>query len=230
MKLLEGPIRRVGYGPLNKILRQIEDYGGIICGGYARHLVTIDPKKNKEYSDIDIYPGRKDYLNMILDYAHRMMDYEGTIDYSGIKATTFKFKQRPIVPSEKPIFVQVIEKFGYPVDIIRDFDISVCQVFAYLRDGKCYFTPGFWDDLIEGQFRYLLPIGPKDTERAFYRISKYLNKGFRLDTKDFLDIYRNLPDVFDKDFFMSYLKDAVENKYEVMDWQKIQTIDYIANT
>lgn len=225
-QLLGAPVRRIGYRPITKLLRHVEDIGGLVYGGYARYLVTINPRQIKPFADIDIYPKSKQYTNNILDYLQRHLTFIGGSNYNGVKAHSFEYGR----VYYGPLKIQIIEKYGTPESIINDFDITLCQVMVSMKHRTCFFTRDFWNDLVDNRFRYRYPIGTKDTEHAFYRITKYLNKGFALDMRDFVEIYRNLTDDHDKDFFISYLKQSVDSDLQdkVLDWPKIKVIDTFA--
>jgi hypothetical protein len=229
-QLLGAPVKRVVYRPLTKVLRHVEDIGGLIYGGYARYLVTPNRSNLRRFNDIDIFPQHERYLRNITDYLDRHIGNGRVHNYNGVRVYTYKFSKNFFWHDDVPLKIQVVEKFGSPEQIMDGFDITLCQVMVSLKLRQAYFTRDFWNDLIDNRFRFRYPISTDDLNHSSYRIVKYINKGFELDMPAFTDIYRNLADEHDKDYFISCLKQGVLPEFDSLDWAKIRVIETLATS
>jgi hypothetical protein len=175
---------------LLNILMDIQDKGGYIAGGYARHLICGSP-----YSDIDIFtnsPTAKVRIMKLLKDKKYLSNPIRSKIY-GFKVYAYKYR---IGDLDKNITedIQIVEQAVHPHKVIDTFDFTVCQVYADLFEGVCYADPRFVEDYINKRLVYNYIDKDRPPVSLIYRVKEYIDKGYEISKEDVFELYKNVVD------------------------------------
>lgn len=169
---------------LSPLIKHVYRNGGVVCGGFARHLGTKD---DSTFGDIDVWPENEESLKNLLAFFTRLLHKIrnnkkvsiNSSNYNGIENTRFviPFKDLYMNTSapKSPYTFNIIHNPGKPEEIISDFDFTVCQ--AFLPDPRIPLIYAVDSWLIDNKEK-ILNIGSKTHKKSFYRIIKYIHKGY----------------------------------------------------
>lgn len=166
------PIMRPAEMP-EEFLKAVYNAGGVVCGGFARHLASSN--KDSTSKDIDVYPLNKDALRNLIVVFDRISHDSGcggisdTSLYQEVSSQTAFFQQ-----NERTFKAQIVHMPMYPEEVLSTFDFTVCQAFLDLPRLRVI-TPQDWK--YHEDTRLLRLTNSRRTYLA-YRLTKYLDKGY----------------------------------------------------
>ena len=180
------PIMRIGDMP-KKFLNDVYLSGGVVCGGFARHLASsnLDSVAN----DIDIYPMDLTALRLLLSLFNTYSIEGGwgnlaaPTNYHGVSASN-----TVITHNRFHIRVQLVHMPMPPKEVINTFDFTVCQAYLDLYNQKIV-TPSYWKLHEDAR---LLRLGTIKREYLSYRLIKYMKKGYAPDYDTIMTFMANI--------------------------------------
>jgi hypothetical protein len=188
---------------LQYIFKHIIQFDGFICGGYARYCCAYpgenDKREIKVAGDLDVYCySEESYLKI-----KERMTNNG---YSAIKendiaiSMKISFSGFPPIQLIKPFVADRVNTSGTLKQVLGNFDFSVARCGIFISNAihdsfelKAIADVNFEEDEKVNRLRIKhihCPIA------EFYRIAKYMNKGFNVST---LEIIKTLQDWEDRD-------------------------------
>lgn len=176
-----------------EVLLGIEERGGFCAGGFARTFAS----DNKEYNDIDIYCENEESRDNIRDYLMKVpyvIYYSNSANYGvetenyNILARTWFFKKRLLGK------LQLVKDIcGTREQIIKDFDITICQAALDVKNSRVRVTDEFLEDEKEKRLRFL----KVKESHGFYiwiRLDKYINKGYNISDNELIKLFSMIED------------------------------------
>lgn len=203
MELKALPFKHVVYGPLREMLIKVQDLGGAVCGGYARHLCS-----GGKFGDIDIFTSNAESYNLIRDYFADRRDVSlkrKKYNHYGFEIENYKYKYSRF---NKGFAIQIIDTKESPRQVIQEFDITVSQAIADFKHCVCYVTPEFIRDEAEKMLRFTLASKDSD-QNAVWRIEKYnIDYKYKITLDELTNFYLNLADADKQAQFIDQIKDS----------------------
>lgn len=162
---------------LRKILKLIYENRGFVCGGFPRHLAS--PYKSKHSPDLDIYcKTKEDFENLLKVLKEKISEEVRCLEYNGVQTYTWIHYPNFL----KEIRIQLINIQGSPQEITSEFDFTVCQAYYDIEENKIVTE----DNWLEDETQKRIVVNDKARAPAPYRITKYLEKGYKVDTENFM--------------------------------------------
>lgn len=206
---------------------QADTCGGVVAGGFARWMVGLGPEG--EADDVDIYVNNEEDYSTICHKILKGESKESGIGYYGsvlVKGVRTFLHKEIVEKYEYPIQV-IWSEFNSKEELLNSFDFSICQVYIDNLNSLAYYTPKFYEDILEGSIKYTLSSVKVSIPFLAWRLLEYMEKGFFLSSKEFYKIKSFIPDLDDKDYFVSCM--LQENVKDRMDWEVINMIEKFGN-
>lgn len=153
------------------LLHKIYDAGGVICGGFARHIASSN--KNSIAQDIDVY-SMGDSESEALDALFEKTGLKNRdTNYHGVSVSNYTLFEEDGDPRK----IQLVHTAGSPEQVIVKFDFTVCQAFLDLSQERVL-TSQEWKYHEDAR---MLRIANREREFLDWRLLKYMDKGYSPD-------------------------------------------------
>jgi hypothetical protein len=209
---------------LNYLFDNIIQEEGFICGGFARYCCS--PKKNPTIAkDIDVYC----FENSFESIKQRLFSLGYSIQFESDIAISYKYLfSNDKIPIQliKPINVGNIVATGTIETILNNFDFTIARCGIYKKEN--ILTAIADNDFLKDEKKKTLQIKNIHCPVAqVYRVSKYMEKGYRLPT---LEVVKILEDWVQRDDtykskLLSFLTKENPTQDEIQHMEKLLHID-----
>lgn len=178
--------------PCAGFFHNIQNNGGWVAGGFARYVFGLST--DIPYGDIDIFCESSDSFECIIDkyvtdpkgYLSGKVkhDEERTLDYikKNVRIIDAWYDQNGSWgPNLKNKFQFICnENLAEPLDILKEFDISVCHCYIDFYNGTINYTNEFIEDELDRNFRIINVNKETNISHIAHRMHTYLDKGYKL--------------------------------------------------
>jgi len=160
-----------------EFLKQVYKNGGVVCGGFARHLASSN--RDSSANDIDIYPRNSNSLRNLLVLLDKISNTGGwgvisePTDYNGLRVSNLFITSH----TDQRMKVQLVHMPMNPEKILHTFDFTVCQAYLDFYNNKVV-TPLYWKQHEDAR---LLRLTDSNRNYLAYRLIKYIEKGYSPD-------------------------------------------------
>lgn len=170
-------------------LDSIQSLGGIVCGGFARECYL----GQDDFGDFDIYPIHTGNMDDIHEYLMEITGVKSRATkcrYNDVDAYNYRLTYKTITHLGGNIPLQyrfqLIDRPGWPEEIINDFDLSVCKAYLDIHGKRIYHTKEFKEHNEQKHFT-IDKLNPSNTvENHVWRIIKYIEKGYTIYPHDLM--------------------------------------------